>query len=299
MKLFDLGSNSGFASELAEFNGQKPIEIEKKIFPNNEIYIRLTEDVKNDDVILAGTSYPQPNDRFMELLLAVDAAKRGGAKSIKAAITYMAYGRQDRVQREGEAVSAQATFQALLSVGLNEIYIADYHNPDTLRLIQLKAYNIRVSKALGEYVKKTYKLQEPVVILPGSKSMSEKYLIRAKEAAEGAGASYYTTLIKERDSVTGEVRTDKRKIGVQDKDVILVDDEISTGSTVINAVKMLKQENPSRIFVACTHGIFAGDSLAQIKSLGVADVITSDSIPTPLSRVHLAPLFGNKMFGGI
>lgn len=295
LKVFDVGSNTGFASELARLIDLRALPVEKKVFPNEEIYVRLTEDVSGEDVLLAGTTYPNPNEKILEIMLAIDAARRAGAKKITAAIGYMAYGRQDRVQRQGEAVSASVVINAFLSAGLDELFIADYHNPDLLKAFPMKAHNVRVARAIGEYARKTYDLVDPVVVLPGSKALEDKYLLRAKEAAEGAGAKHYTTYIKERDPVTGLVTTKKRELGVTGKDVLVVDDEISSGSTVINAVKMLKEEGPSRIIVGCTHGIFADGSLEKIRSLGVNDIISSDSIPSPTSKVHLAPLFKEAM----
>ncbi len=296
MKIFDLRSNSPFAQELASLLGSDSIPVEKKVFPNQEVYVRLTEDVKGDDVIIVGTSYPSPNDRLFELFLAVDAAKRAGASSIKAFVPYMAYGRQDRVQREGEAVSALAVVRALGTAGLDEIYMADYHNPDLIPTMPVRAHNVMTARAIGEYLRNKYNLCDPIILVPGTKSLEGKYLARAREAAEGAGSSRYTGYLKERDWITGEVHTKKREIGAKGKDVIVIDDEISTGETVINALRMLEEEDPSRIFVGCTHGIFANDSLDRIRALGVSDVICSDSIPSPVSKVHLAPLFKREAF---
>ncbi|MGC8600906.1 MAG: ribose-phosphate diphosphokinase [Thermoprotei archaeon] len=293
MKLFDLRSNSPFAQELAKLINVPALPVEKKIFPNQEVYVRLTEEPKGEDVILVGTSYPNPNDRFFELFLAVDAAKRSGASSIKAFIPYMAYGRQDRKQRVGESVSALVIATALAAAGLDELYVADYHNPDLIYDMPIRTHNLMTARLIGEYLRNKHDLHDPVIIVPGAKSLEGKYLTRAKEAAEGAGSSYYTGYLKERNSVTGEVRTQKRKVGVKGKDVIVIDDEISTGGTVINALSMLQEEEPSNIYVGCTHGIFANDSLDKIRSMGVSDIVSTDSIPSPVSEVHLAPLFKN------
>lgn len=291
MKIFSLGSNPGLARELAELLGDQALPVEKKVFPNQEIYVRLTEDVRSQDVWFVGTSYPNPQERLFELMLAVDAAKHAGAKSIKAVIPYMAYGRQDRIERQGEPVSAQAVIKALSSLGLDELYVADYHNPDIIPSLSVPTHNVMAAKALGEYVRNKYGLVDPVVVLPGTKSLNDRCLVRAKEAAEGAKAVWYTGFLKERDKITGEVTTKKRELGVKGKDVLLIDDEISTGSTVINAMKMLSEEEPNRIFVACTHGIFFNESLEKIRELGAHDVIASDSIPSSVSKLHLAPLF--------
>ncbi len=295
MRIFDLGGNPGLARELADALHMPLMPIYKRQFPNQETYIRLPDDLRGEDVILVTTAYPHPNERIIELLLAADCAKRAGASRVSAVVPYMAYGRQDRIQIPGEPVSSLTLANALKAAGVDSLYVADFHNPLLLQSFPLASLNVMTASLLGSYVKERYSLNDPLVLIPGAKSLDDQTLIRAKLAAQALGSQTYTAYLKRRDPHTGELFTETRPLGVKGRDVLIIDDEISTGMTVLNAIKALNEEEVGDIIVACTHGVFADEAAEKIASLGTKDIISTDSIPNAYSRVRLAQTFASSI----
>ena len=273
-----LGSGASHMAEeiknKVEKFGKLLIESEVKTFPDGEKYVRVLGDGK--EAIVVQSMFRPQNERLVELLLLGDALREKGFKHLKAVVPYLAYSRQDRVAKEGEPISVRAIMKAI-SLYYDELYVFDLHNPKTLEYFPGKALNVSPAKVIANYFKD--KLGEGVVLAPDRGALE-----RAKTVANilGLEFSYFE---KKRISPT-EVQMRPVEVDVKEKNVLIVDDIISTGGTMIKAANILKGMGASKVFVVVTHGVFAEGAIERV-SKAVDELAVTNSIPTPVSKISL------------
>lgn len=258
------------------------VQYESRKFPDGESYFRIDTDLSATDVIVVQSGYPNPNDALIELILAVDAAKAAGAKKITAVVPYFPYGRQDKRFKPGEAFSLEIFGRLLKSLGVKRVVTADAHFRDDYKpynLFGLRGANISGGSILAHYIKAKFSLKDLHIVSP---DFGASELV--KQAAEDT-ASTYTALQKRR---TGDYQVEvSGSLNVQGRNVLVLDDIISTGGTMAKAIELCKQGGAGRVFAAATHGLFVGNALWNLKSVAEY-VVTTDSVKNETSEVSLA-----------
>jgi ribose-phosphate pyrophosphokinase len=232
-----------------------------------------------------------PDDFLFEYLLLVDALKDLGAKRVTSFVPYFAYARQDERFKPGEALSFKTVSKLIQSVGTDEIFTIDMHQHRVVKsseVFGIPSHNLSAMRLLADYVRKEGKLTNPLVIGPDAEA--EQW---AKLAAESLNAEYDVFEKKRLGDSKVEIRP--RKSSAKDRDVLIVDDIISTGGTIIEASKILFSQGARRIEVACTHPILASEALSRILAIGVANVVGTDTVPCPISYVSVAPLIADNV----
>jgi ribose-phosphate pyrophosphokinase len=268
-----IGKNySVYGDSYVSATGFKHVGIFSKIFPDGEHYIRISdpEAIRNDKVLIINTMYPRQNDSLLETLMLIDAARRAGAREITVLITYLAYARQDKVFLNGEPITAEIVVKSIRMCDADSLAVIDIHNPETLRVFNGKSTNILVSDILVE--KAIEYLEKPIIIAPDKGALG-----RARYAAEKLGLEY-DYLVKSRDRITGEVSLSPKEVNVEDRDVVIVDDIISTGGTIALAAKTLYSKGARRIVVAATHGLLIGNALDKIRSSKVMKIYLANTL---------------------
>jgi len=269
----------------AAFPGAK--RIEERIFPDGEHYIRLPEDCAGKDVVVLHRCYPSPNENLVKLFLIADAVRARSPSSLRIFIPYLPYARMDRAVKEGEAVSADTICHILSSLGCKELITVDCHfikqGAGLFERAGLKIRNISAADALLDYLRS--KVENPLVVSPdeGAAYMSSR--------AEGGKA------MKKVRGEYGEGRSAYRQIerleagfDVSGRDVIIIDDIVSTGSTMVKGVGVLKGAGARKVFCAATHGLFLNDALEKLSAAGADEIVSTDSIKSPASKVSVARL---------
>ncbi len=258
------------------------VQYESRKFPDGENYFRIDTDLNGCEAIIVQSGYPHPNDALVEMILAAGAAKSRGAKKITAVIPYFPYGRQDKVFKQGEAFSLEIIAKFLKSIGIKRIITADAHFRDDYKpynFAGLRGANVSGGAILARYVKAKYSLANLHIISP---DFGASELV--KEAAEKTDSTF-TALQKKR---TSDFNVEmKGQLNVQGKNVLVLDDIISTGGTMIKAIELCKQNNALRVFAAATHGLFVSDSLWRVRS-SAEGVFTTDSVKNETTEVSLA-----------
>lgn len=275
-------ASRSLARRVADELGAEFVEAEARVFPDGESYIRIARDVGGEDVVAVQSCYPPQDKHLMELLLLVNAASELGASRVIAASPYLAYSRQDKRFLEGEAVSGRLVLRLIAAAGAHGLVTVDIHNEGLLKTSDIPAVNVSAAPLLASYLA-SRGFSGSFVLSPDRRRVREAEVVAR---VLGGGYGY---LEKARDKVTGEVRTEERELPVRGRDVVIVDDIISTGGTIANAASIVKSQGARRVVAACTHPILVSGSLERMYKAGVDEVVGTDSVEGPLSKVSVAP----------
>lgn len=245
-------------------------------FPDGELYVRIDSDVKDKEcAVIQSTCRPQDSNLF-ELFAILETLKDLGAKRITTVVPYFGYGRQDKRFKPGEAISARVAAKHI-SLHSDEFYAVNIHEKALLKFFQIPAQALDAAPALGEYFK-SYELVEPLVIGPDD---------GAKDLAEGVSKvlGCKCDVIEKKRIAPGKVEMKKKELNAKDKDVVIVDDIIDSGSTVLSALEMLRSQDAANVFVGCVHPVLTGNIAARLFAAGSVDVVATNTIPSQISFI--------------
>ena len=232
-------------------------------------------------VIVVHSIYPPVDNNLIQALSLIAKAKELSSEVI-AVVPYMGYARQDREFLPGEIVTMKVLGKLFKSSGASRIIVVDIHSMIGLKYFTRNSQNISAIPDLVKYFKKM-RLKNPLVVSPDRGGEQ-----RAKEFAKEL-ESDYIALNKKRDRKTGKVEIKTKDLDqVKARDVILVDDMISTGGSIIKATKFLKKQKSKKVYVACTHALLINDAKKKIKKAGVTKIISANTIPGETSIVDIS-----------
>ncbi|NJE76402.1 ribose-phosphate diphosphokinase [Thermococcus sp. ES12] len=274
--MFVIGSGGRHLEDEIKALGGEVLDVEIKRFPDGEKYVRVLGSSR--DVTVVSSTFAPQDEHIVELILLADALRESGVQRLRAVVPYFAYSRQDRVTKDGEPVSVRAVMRTL-AVYYDELYVFDLHNPETLRFFPGKAVNLSPARAIADYFRE--KLGDGLVLAPDKGA-----LMRARAVAEKLGLEY-SHFQKTRISPT-EVQMKPVDVDVSGKNVLIVDDIISTGGTMIKAANLLREMGAEKVFVAATHGVFAEGAIERVTK-AVDELAVTNTIPTPVSKISIVP----------
>ncbi|MBS7650469.1 MAG: ribose-phosphate diphosphokinase [Candidatus Bathyarchaeia archaeon] len=274
--------------KIAEQLQVKAAGVESKIFPDGESYIRFIENLEDRDLIIIQYCYPQQDKKLMELFFMLDTARDLGARRTVAVIPYLPYARQDKRFRPGEVVSNKSVGKLFEAVGTDILVTVDVHSENSLKSFKLQTVNLSAMPLLAEYLK-TLKLTKPYVMAPDRGAVTHAQLVSSILNTD------YAYFEKHRDRVTGEVVTDYKDIDIGGRDVIILDDIISTGSTIANVARVMRSKTDRKIVAACTHGLIIGEAEKTIRESGVTDIISTDTVPSKFSKVSVSTIISKAL----
>jgi ribose-phosphate pyrophosphokinase len=294
LKPLVIGGSNGehLAIELSQLMGLELVSVEIKKFPDGETYVRILGDVSGRDVVYINSLQRSPNESLIETLLTLDALRDLGATRLIAVIPYMSYARQDSRFNPGEAISVQTIAKLFKSMRLDHLVTVDMHLhriTDPSSLFGANFHNITGVRELAKYIKRNHSVENTVVIGPDEEA--EQW---AKIMAEDLGGLEYGVLKKTR--ITAEkVVVVAEGLNVQGKNVIIVDDIISTGGTIVEAVNTLRNLGAREIYVTTVHPLLIGNAYAKLLRLNLRDLVGTNSVLSPISKVSIAPAIGEKI----
>ncbi|WP_290902723.1 ribose-phosphate diphosphokinase [Ferroglobus sp.] len=260
------------SSRIAEKTGGRLIEVEYRRFPDGELYVRVKE-VPNECVVVQSIN---SNDDLVYLILILDALENSDVTLV---VPYMGYARQDKRFLDGEAVSIRAVAKILESYA-ERIYTVNIHSKDAESWFR-KLENLDAMPLIGE----RYKDKDVVMIAPDKGSLE-----RVKVAAKYAGCDYDYLEKKRVDAETVEIFP--KNLEVEGRDVVIIDDIVSTGGTIVEAVKSLEVKS---VEVACVHAVLAGNALNRIYSAGVRKLMATDTVEKAVSEITVSPLISEVL----
>ena len=252
-------------------------------FPDSEIKLRFKIDVRGKDVVLVQSFYGVVNDCVIEALFAAETAKDLGAKKIILVAPYFPYLRQDKRFNPGECVSLQ-TIAKNIDEDFDEVYIIDphLHREKTLKhIFRIKSHRLTANPLIEEYIKK--KIKAPVIIGPDWESYKW-----AQNVAEKIGCGFAIMEKKRYSSRKVKVSLNKR-IDIKNKNLVFIDDMISTGHTLLEAIKAMKKLGARKVTCFAVHGILVENALEKLRKAG-AEVITTNTIPNKVAKIDISNL---------
>ena len=250
-------------------------------FPDGEGKITLGDGLPSDKVVVVQSIQP-PVDTSLVQALSLIAKARESAQVVVAVIPYMGYARQDKEFLSGEIVTMKVLARLIRCAGASEVIVVDIHSKIGLKHFKIKARNVTAVPELAGYFKKM-PLKDPLVVSPDKGGQE-----RAKEFADNLKIDCIT-LEKHRNRRTGRVSIKTKNVaGIKGADLILVDDMISTGGSIVKATEFLKSQGCGRVFVACTHGLLVNGAEEKIKKAGVAEIISTNTIPGDTANVDMS-----------
>lgn len=280
MKVIAGSSSQRAAKELAGALGADLVGLERKVFPDGEVYVRMLDRVRDEHVVIVQSTYPTSS--LVELLFLEEAAHDQGASEISVVVPYFAYSRQDRVFQEGEIVSAKAVAE-LIELKADRFVTVDPHKEHILGFFGIEAHGVSAVPLLA----KALETRGVDTVLAPDKGA----LDRAQFAAKCLGADF-DYMEKTRLSGT-EVVMKAKSLDVKGKTVAILDDIISTGGTIATASVELKKQGAKRVIAACTHGLFLNGALDRLRGAGCDEVLCTDALETTVSGVGCAPVIAD------
>ena len=274
-------ASENLAKELSKKIKANFVKSEIRVFADGESKITLIGKLSKKKSIVVQSIYPPVDTNLVQALSLITKAKENSSK-VTAVIPYMGYARQDREFLPGEIVTMNVLGKLFKSAGASKIIIVDIHSLIGLKYFTIKTKNVTAIPDLAEYFKKL-SLKNPLVVSPDQGGKE-----RAKEFAKEFNSDYIA-LEKTRDKKTGKVKIKTKNLPeVENRDLILVDDMISTGGSIIKATQFLKKQKCKRIYVACTHALLMNDAENKIKKAGVTSIISTNTIPGKTSKVDIS-----------
>ena len=281
-------SSEDLAKKLSKRLKGNFVKSEIKTFPDGESKITLQGNLSKTKTIVVHSIHPPVDTNLVHTLSLISKAKEKSS-DVTAVIPYMGYARQDREFLTGEIITMKVLGKLFKGVGVSKIIVVDIHSMLGLRHFSSKTKNITAIPDLVQYFKKL-SLKRPLVVSPDQGGKQ-----RAKEFAEIYGVDYIA-LEKSRNRKTGKVKIKTTDIDeVEQRDIVLVDDMISTGGSIIKATQFLKKHNCKRVFVACTHGLLIDDAEKKIKKAGVTKIISTNTIPGKTSLVDISESISKEL----
>ncbi len=269
--------------KIAELLGVRTVPIELKTFPDGESYIRYTEDVGGEDVVIVQNTCPPQEVNLIQLVLLIDAAKDLKANSVTAIVPYLAYARQMKRTRSGEAISVKSIIKLIEKAGADRFVTVDIHDKAILKWFNIRVQNLSAIPLLANFLKDHG--------YAGAFSLApDDGALEANKKADKILGGGYGCLYKDRDVITGKVEAKRTKFDVKGRDCVVFDDIVSTGETMEVAIRTLKNQGARRVCAACVHPILAAGAIERVLGSGAELIIGTDSVPSTISIVSIAPI---------
>lgn len=260
---------------------------------NGETRVRLEENVRGSDVFVVQPLSNPVNHHILELLLIIDALRRASADRITAVIPYFGYARQEKKTAGREPISAKVVSNIIVTAGADRVLTVDLHAPAIEGFFDIPVDHLRATPLLARRL--GYDLDRPVVVVsPDAGGVNRAELFRATVGGSLAIISKHRPTADETEMI--EMVGD-----VDGQACVIVDDMISTGSTLLEAAELLISRGASSIVSAATHGVFAVDALSRIAPSPISRILVTDTVPLPddhrelLEVVTIAPMLAEAI----
>jgi len=291
--LFSGNSNPKLAEKIAERMQTRVGSAMVGRFRNDECRIEIRENVRGAEVFVIQSLCEIPkskaiptggsvNDALMELLLMIDALRRASAQRITAVVPYYGYAKQDKKTKGREPISAKLVANMLATAGAARLVTLDLHAAQIQGFFDIPVDNLMAAPDLSNYLKRSDLQGDQIVVV----SPDAGGVARAENFAKRLRAPIAVIIKRRPEPDVSEV---SHVVGeVAGRAAVVVDDMISTGGTLVKAAEKLKEMGATDVYTLATHGIFAGDAIAQLEASPIKKVVVTNTIPTePQGKIEV------------
>ena len=295
MKVFSGNANPALAQAVAEYLAIPLGKCEVFEFSNENIFVRILENVRQRDVFVIQPLCSPVNKSLVELLIMLDAFKRASAERITAVIPYYGYGRTDKKDQPRVPITARLVADLITVAGANRLLTVDLH------AAQIQGFfNIPVDELTALYLFRRYFAEKKfnnLVVVATDIGISK----RARDLATKLNAPLD---IMEKRRVGNTARTETLNVigEVEGKIALTVDDEIDSAGSLVNTVTVLEERGVKEVYACCTHPIFSGQAIQRIAASPVKEVIVTDTVPVSSEKkldkitvLPIAPVLGEAI----
>ena len=292
--LFSGRANPELANKIAKHIGVPLGKMVLSSFSDKEMYVRINENIRGKDVFIIQPTSPPANENLMELLIMIDAFQRASARRITAVISYYGYGRQDRKDEPRVPITAKLVANLVTTAGADRVLAIDLHAAQIQGFFDIKVDHLFAAPVFVDYfISKN--LKNLVILSPDMGGIR-----RARAYANRLDASLAVIDKRRTGANKAEVLNVVGK--VKGKQILIVDDMIDTGGTLIAAVSALIKKGVQEIYVSATHPILSGSAYEMIESSSLKELVVTDTIPlkqekakTKIKVLSVAPLLGEAI----
>lgn len=272
IKLFSGSGCPELAKEISQYIGVPLSPREIIQFPNENIFVRLGESIRGQDVFLVQTMASPVSHNILELLIFLDALKRASPDRITAVIPYFAYARSDKKDQPRVPITARLMADVIGVAGADRYMTLDLHADQIQGFFDIPGDALTCFSILSDYFR-AKELENAVVVAAD--------LGFAKKARNLAAELEMPLALVEKRRVSVDTEALTLVGDVDGHDVIIVDDEVDTGGTMVNAVKIVREYGARDIFLCFAHPVFSPPAIEQLKNLPVREIVTTNSISPP------------------
>ncbi len=272
MKIFSCNSNPKLAEEICSYLDLPLGEIKVKRFADQEVFTEIGENVRGEDIFIIQSTSNPANDHLMELLVTIDAARRGSARRITAVIPYFGYARQDRKTGPRTPISAKLVANLITTAGADRVLTLDLHAGQVQGFFDIPVDNLYASPVIIPDIRKNFGNDESLMVV----SPDIGGVVRARAMASKLGCDL--AIIDKRRPKAGVSEVMNIIGDVEGRHCILMDDMVDSAGTLCNAAKALMDHGATEVRAYCTHGVFSGQALEKIEKSPLKEIVVTDSI---------------------
>lgn len=296
MKLIACNANRPLAEAISDYLDAPISDSEIKRFADKEIFVRINENVRGEDVfVIQSTSYPA-NDHLMELLVCIDALTRASARRITTVIPYFGYARQDRKTDGRTPISAKLVANLISTAGANRVLTIDLHAGQIQGFFDIPTDNLIAAPVIERDIRERFRTKDLTVVSPDVGGV-----VRARSLADRIEAGL--AIVDKRRSKPGESEVMNIIGDVTGRRCVMVDDICDSGGTLINAAMALREAGAQEVSAYVTHGVLSNNAVKRIEESTLDQLVICDTIaPRPedvrsqaLRVLPIAPLLGEAM----
>ena len=295
LRIFSGSSHPVLAQGIADYLATALMPVQCRRFSNDNLYVRLHDNVRGTDVFVVQTFAPPVQDHLVELLMLIDAARSSSAARVTAVIPYYSYARSDKKDEPRISIAGRLVADLLQTAGADRVLTINLHSPQVHGFFSVPTDHLTAEPVLADALR-SRNLGDAVVVTPDiGNAKRATHLARRLNLPVAAGNK--RRLDDERvviDGIVGDVHK---------KTAIVTDDEVATGGSVIEMLNLLQREGVERALVVCTHGVFTGSAVPRLVAHPIVDeIIATDTMPIDpthfdgkLTIVSVAPLLGEAI----
>ena len=277
LKIFGGRANQPLAGKISDYLGIPLGTAKIQVFPDGELLVKLEEDVRGRDVFVIQPTCAPVNEALMELLIFIDCARRASAQRITAVMPYFGYARQDRKDEGRTPITAKLTANLITTAGADRVLTMDLHAAQIQGFFDIPVDNLLAEPVLSRHWL-NYEFHDLVLVSPDAGNTK-----RARVYAQRLGGDL--AIINKRRTSGGTIEASHIIGDVKGRDVLMMDDMISTAGTIATAAALCRDHGARKVYVGATHAVLCGPAIERLIKAPIDEVVVTDTIPVTAEKL--------------